>query len=149
MALPDFQNTLARLVMEPWLAERVREEGIAALGEIAGLTDRERRRLEGIVRQQQALTMGTHFHRSFRLTKIAYALPATKEALGEKFGAVILQYWQEHPDVHEYFDVEARRFGNWVAARTQSDQLRAVVERELLELEFRRSLPFVDSPGVR
>jgi hypothetical protein len=148
MALADFQDALARMVMEPWMAERVRAEGVGVL-EGYDLDPRERRRLVNIARQETGLRMGTHFHRSFRLTKIAYTLPGTKAALGEKFGAVILEYWREHPDVHEYFDVEARRFGNWVASRTQSDSLRAIVERELLELEFRVNLPLAYAAEVR
>ena len=145
MPLADFQNALARMVMEPWLAERVRKHGAAILDSYQ-LTPLEKRRLEGIARQETGLRMATHFHRSFRLTKIAYTLPATKEALGEKFGAVILDYWREHPDVHEYFDVEARRFGRWVAERTSSERLRAIAERELWELESRRNLTWADVP---
>ena len=81
-------------------------------------------------------SIGTFFHHSFRMTKIAYTLPRTKEKLGEKLGAVLMLYWDEYPNVYEYFDREARRFATWLLAHSESEELKQVVREELAVLDL-------------
>ena len=129
MSLASFQNAVAAMVMDPSFAAEVREDSSKALAAF-DLDVRERRRLEGIA-AQPGLRIGTFFHHSFRMTKIAYTLPRTKEQLGDKLGAVLTLYWDEHPNVHEYYDREARRFALWLLERSESEELKCVVREEL------------------
>ena len=87
MSLASFQNALAAMVMDESFAEAVREDSAQALAAF-DLDPRERERLAGIA-AQPGLRIGTFFHHSFRMTKIAYTLPRTKEKLAEKLGAVL------------------------------------------------------------
>jgi hypothetical protein len=122
------------MVMDPSFAKAVQDDAVAALAAF-DLDERERERLANIA-SQPGLRIGTFFHHSFRMTKIAYTLPRTKEKLGEKLGAVLILYWDEHPNVHEYFDREARRFGAWLLERSQSDELKQIVREELAVLDY-------------
>lgn len=133
MSLASFQNALGAMVMDKEFAKAVDDDPVSALGGFE-LDDRERERLAGIARQP-GLRMGTFFHHSFRMTKIAYTLPRTKEQLGNKLGAVLVRYWDEHPNVHEYFDREARRFGAWILEHSQSEELKKIVREELALLD--------------
>jgi hypothetical protein len=120
MALADFQRAVAALVMDPAFKRRILDGGPEAL-EGFELTARERNRLEGLAAQGRGLEVGTLFHRSFRLTKIGYTFPRVCELLGgEALSEVLDAYWQEHPDVHEYFFQEARRFGHWLLRRCEN-----------------------------
>src|SRR4051812_2153223 len=121
MSLVSFQNALAAMVMDPEFAESVRLDAGAALSGF-DLDHREQHRLAGIA-TQPGLRIGTFFHHAFRMTKIAYTLPRTKANLGDKFTAVLRLYWDDHPDVHVYFDVEARRFAAWLLERSESEEL--------------------------
>ena len=93
MSLASFQNALAAMVMDESFAQAVRDDSTQALT-VFDLEPRERERLVGIA-SQPGLRIGTFFHHSFRMTKIAYTLPRTKEKLGEKLGAVLMLYWDE------------------------------------------------------
>jgi hypothetical protein len=133
LPLASFQNALAAMVMDSSFAEAVRNDTDKALSAY-DLDGREKKRLADIAKQP-GLRIGNLFHHSFRMTKIAYTLPRTKAQLGEKLGSVLMLYWDEHPDVYEYFDREARRFGNWLLERSRSDELRRVVREELVALD--------------
>ncbi len=134
MSLASFQNALAAMVMDATFAEAVRDDAAQALSNY-DLEARERERLAGIA-SQPGLRIGAFFHHSFRLTKIAYTLPRTKEKLGEKLGAVLMLYWDEHPNVYEYFDREARRFAAWLLEHSESEELKQVVREELAVLDL-------------
>lgn len=134
MSLANFQNALAAMVMDATFAEAVREDSARALAAF-DLDPRERERLAGIA-SQPGLRIGTFFHHSFRMTKIAYTLPRTNEKLAEKLGAVLMLYWEEYPNVHEYFDREARRFATWLLERSESEDLKRVVREELATLDL-------------
>ena len=134
MSLASFQNALAAMVMDESFAQAVRDDSGQALAAF-DLEPRERERLAGIA-SQPGLRIGTFFHHSFRMTKIAYTLPRTKEKLGEKLGAVLMLYWDEYPNVHEYFDREARRFAMWLLERSESEDLKRVVREELATLDL-------------
>jgi hypothetical protein len=122
------------MVMDAEFAQAVRDDSGLALA-VFDLDPRERERLAGIA-SQPGLRIGTFFHHSFRMTKIAYTLPRPKAKLGEKLGAVLMLYWDEYPDVHEYFDKEARRFAAWLLARSESEELKQVVREELATLDL-------------
>jgi hypothetical protein len=134
LSLASFQNALAAMVMDESFAQAVRDDSAQALT-VFDLEPRERERLAGIA-SQPGLRIGTFFHHSFRMTKIAYTLPRTKEKLGEKLGAVLMLYWDEYPNVHEYFDREARRFAMWLLKRSESEDLKRVVREELETLDL-------------
>ena len=119
------------MVMDESFAQAVRDDSGQALAAF-DLEPRERERLAGIA-VQPGLRIGTFFHHSFRMTKIAYTLPRTKE----KLGAVLRLYWDEYPNVHEYFDREARRFAMWLLERSESEDLKRVVREELATLAWR------------
>ena len=70
------------------------------------------------------------------MTKIAYVLPRTKAKLADKLGAVLMLYWDDYPDVHDYFDREARRFALWLLEHSESDDLKRVVREELALLDL-------------
>jgi hypothetical protein len=133
LSLAEFQNALSAMVMDEVFAQAVRDDATQALA-VYDLEPRERERLAGIA-SQPGLRIGTFFHHSFRMTKIAYTLPRTKEKLGDKLGAVLMMYWGEYPNVHEYFDREARRFAAWLLEHSESDELKQVVREELAVLE--------------
>jgi hypothetical protein len=134
LSLANFQNALAAMVMDTSFAGAVRDDAARALSAF-DLDPRERERLAGIA-SQPGLRIGTFFHHSFRMTKIAYTLPRTKEQLGEKLGAVLMMYWEEYPNVYEYFDLEARRFAAWLLEHSESEELKRVVREELAMLDL-------------
>jgi hypothetical protein len=134
LSLAEFQNALSAMVMDEVFAQAVRDDATQALA-VYDLEPRERERLAGIA-MQPGLRIGTFFHHSFRMTKIAYTLPRTKEQLGDKLGAVLMMYWDEYPNVHEYFDREARRFAGWLLEHSESDELKQVVREELAVLDL-------------
>jgi hypothetical protein len=72
------------MVMDASFAEAVREDPASALANF-DLSVRKLERLAGIS-MQPGLRIGTFVYHSFRMTKIAYTLPRTKEKLGEKSG---------------------------------------------------------------
>ena len=133
MSLAEFQNALSAMVMDRQFAEEVRTGAPDALARY-DLDPREQARLVAIA-AQPGLRIGTFFHHSFRMTKIAYTLPRTKQMLGDKLGAVLMLYWDQYPDVHEYFDKEARRFGAWLLEHSHSGELKQVVREELALLD--------------
>ena len=146
MSLASFQNALAAMVMDESFAQAVRDDSAQALA-IFDLEPRERDRLAGIA-SQPGLRIGTFFHHSFRMTKIAYTLPRTKEQLGEKLGAVLMLYWDEYPNVHEYFDREARRFAMWLLKRSESEDLKRVVREELATLDLALNGQLAHEPPI-
>ncbi|MDX2182278.1 MAG: hypothetical protein SFV18_21990 [Bryobacteraceae bacterium] len=130
--LADFERALARIVVDPELADRVAADASALDGYI--LTPRERERLAAIA-PQKGLAIGTLFHRSFRISKLAYTLPNTLKALGsERLSTLLHEYWKEYPAVIEYYDREAERFALWLLKREKAGETARLVESELSAL---------------
>jgi hypothetical protein len=126
--LADFERALARMVVDPELADRVAADP-AALAEY-NLSPRERERLAAIA-PQKGLAIGTLFHRSFRISKLAYTLPNTLKALGsERLSTLLYEYWNEYPAVIEYYDREAERFALWLLNRPEAAAAHTVARAE-------------------
>jgi len=130
--LADFERALVRMVVDPELADRV-AAGTAALDGY-DLSPRERARLIAIA-PQKGLAIGTLFHRSFRISKLAYTLPNTLKALGgERLSTLLYDYWGEYPAVIEYYDREAERFALWLIWQPSAADVHSLVRTELAKL---------------
>lgn len=128
MAQVDFQRAVAQLVMDPEFKRSIVTGEPGVLGGYE-LTPVEQERVLGIAAQGRGLEVGTLFHRSFRLTKIGYTFPRVVELLGgEALSQILDRYWAEHPDVHEYFFQEARRFGEWLLDHCATEAPDAILE---------------------
>jgi hypothetical protein len=117
------------MVMDASFAEAVRADPALALANF-DLSARELERLAGIS-MQPGLRIGTFFHHSFRMTKIAYTLPRTKEKLGEKSGRCSPSIGMSILISTSTSNREARRFAWWILRRTESEELKKIVQEEL------------------
>ena len=125
--LVDFQIALADLTASPALCRQVREAP-EALRQRYNLTDREWRRLAGIV-LSKGMEANCMLYRANRLAPVALNLPETCTALGHDLNRLISAYWDSEPTTNVHFLVEADRFCRFLL--TQPD----VTPAALTELE--------------
>jgi hypothetical protein len=115
--LIDFQRALAELTAAPSLCREVRAAP-ETLRDRYDLTDKEWRRLVGIVRSK-GMEANCVLYRANRLAPVALNLPNTCLALGEELNRLISAYWEKEPQTDVHFLVEADRFCRFL--RTQPD----------------------------
>jgi hypothetical protein len=113
--LVEFQQALADLTASPELCIRVRSDP-SALQKRYELTDREWRRLVGIVRHP-GMACACMVYRANRLAPLALNIPQTCRALGDGLRAVVSEYWASFPEGNIHFFIEADRFCRFLEAK--------------------------------
>jgi len=127
--LVEFQKALADLTASPALCREVRRAP-DVLEARYDLTDKERRRLAGIV-ASKGMEANCMLYRANRLAPVALNLPETCDAIREDLDRLISDYWESEPTTDVHFIVEADRFC-WFLKRQNGLPLRAkeVLARE-------------------
>jgi hypothetical protein len=113
VSVADFQRALSALIASPRLCLQLRagEEGVLAAYE---LSERERRRLETVVRQP-GMSVSCSIYRANRLTAVASGLPFTCLLLGDGLAPLLDRFWDgEQGDMQ--FGPEVERFGRFLEA---------------------------------
>lgn len=106
--LVDFQIALADLTASPSLCRDARANP-EILRQRYDLTEREWRRLTGIVRSR-GMEANCMLYRANRLAPVALNLPETCEILGDDLNRLVSAYWESEPTTDVHFLVEADRF---------------------------------------
>jgi hypothetical protein len=131
--LADFQQALADLTASPEFCVRVRRDP-ALLRQTYELTDREWRRLTGIV-QHPGMECACVVYRANRLAPLALNIPQTCKALGHDLREVASEYWRRFPESNVHFFLETHRFCEFLKAklaegRTFAPEVGAALARE-------------------
>ena len=106
--LGEFQQALVDLTGSPALCVAVRDD-LSILQRRYRLTDREHRRLTGIVRHP-GMAGACTVYRANRLAPLVLNVPETCRALGSDLRAVVSEYWASFPETNVHFYIEAERF---------------------------------------
>jgi len=129
----DFQRALCDLIASPELCVRLRVEGEEALNAY-DLTERERRRLEGVVRQR-GMSVSCTLYRANRVTPLYSLLPRTCVLLGDRLRDEVGAFWlAESTDMQ--FGTEIERFAEHIRSRMAEGALRSPYIPELLDFEL-------------
>lgn len=146
-----FQETLARLVLDPPFREIVRAQGAAILDD--DLTPLERERLTAAASDRGLDAMRT-LHKSFRLTKLYSMLPLTRALLGQRrLVTEVNSFWAESLPVSHYFLDESLAFCDYLRGRMRRrgglrvKYLDEVLAYERAVLELRRVRPDASAPA--
>lgn len=115
MSLPEFQKAFAALVLDARLAQRVREEGEAALASW-GLSDREAGRLVRATRQP-GMSLNCTLARTNRFAPIAETWPMCCIVIEPRLREVLDALWAEQPPDGYQLNADVERF----AQRLQTD----------------------------
>jgi hypothetical protein len=127
--LVDFQIALADLTASPALCREARGAP-EILRERYNLTDREWRRLAGIV-ASHGMEANCMLYRANRLAPVALNLPETCEILGDDLNRLVSAYWESEPTTDVHFLVEADRFCSFLEGQPNlSSDARAMLLRE-------------------
>ena len=127
--LVEFQRALADLTASPALCRTVRHRP-AALRDLYDLTEREWRRLVGIV-SSSGMEANCMLYRANRLAPVALNLPETCRALGDDLTRLVSAYWDAEPITDVHFLVEADRFCRFLQRQPDLPlQARTVLDRE-------------------
>jgi hypothetical protein len=151
LSLTRFQETLARLIVDPEFRELVRAAPQRALPE--GLTNLERRRLTTVA-TGRGIEVTRDLHKAWRLTKLLALLPLTCTLLGEAVLArKIARFWQLRRPIGLYFLEEALDFCTYLEQRSTADldvpYLDEVVALERAALELRQPRSAEASSAIR
>ena len=155
MSLGGFQLALADMVGSEALCRAIRANPIGALSRY-DLTNRERRRLAAVV-WQRGMSATLTVQRSTRLTPLYTMLPLTIGLLGPLLREVVDAYWAEASRLEVRFDLEARRFADYLVPRLRGGLVVTSHEgarvADLLEIEValetaRLGIPVVPPPGA-
>lgn len=119
--LADFQQALADLTASPALCYRVRDDPLA-LHEMYALTEREWKRLVGIV-QHRGMQCACIVYRANRLAPLALNLPLTCQALGEDLRTIVSEFWAAFPETNVHFFAETDRFCRFLKAKLDEGEI--------------------------
>jgi hypothetical protein len=141
--LAEFQKALADLTASPELCRKVRREP-EILRELYALTDKEWRRLTGIV-ASKGMEANCMLYRANRLAPVALNLPETCDAIRDDLNRLISAYWESEPTTDVNFLIETDRFCQFLLRQPDLPaEARAVLAREhalvVAKLETSRSM---------
>lgn len=141
--LAEFQKALADLTASPELCRKVRQRP-EILRELYTLTDKEWRRLTGIV-ASKGMEANCMLYRANRLAPVALNLPETCEAIRDDLNRLISAYWESEPTTDVNFLIETERFCQFLLRQSElSPEARTVLAREhalvVAKLETSRSM---------
>jgi hypothetical protein len=131
--LVEFQQALADMTACPELCADIRRDP-SILDQRYDLTERERRRLVGIV-GASGMACACMVYRANRLAPLALNIPQTCRALGKQLRPLVSEYWAIFPEGNVHFFIEADRFCRFLKAklaegRSLGDEVTPVLERE-------------------
>jgi hypothetical protein len=131
--LVDFQQALADLVADPALCLRLRRDPQAVRGRYV-LTDQEWSRLRGMA-EHDGMSAACTVYRMNRLSPLAMNLHDTLHALGPALGPTLADYWRAHPRGIPHFQLESRRFCDFLRMRAAEGHAVSVPVQAALALE--------------
>ncbi|HEX8126127.1 MAG TPA: hypothetical protein VF548_11140 [Allosphingosinicella sp.] len=127
--LAAFQRALTDLTASPALCRAAREDP-ALLASRYRLTEKEARRLNGIVRSR-GMEANCSLYRANRLVPVALNCPRLCALLDEDLKRLISLYWESEPRTNVHFLFEADRFCRFLAGRDDLPEGAAeILERE-------------------
>ena len=131
--LVEFQQALADLTASPELCTHIRHDP-SILSQRYELTERERRRLVGIV-GDSGMACACMVYRANRLAPLALNIPQTCRALGKELRPLVSEYWAIFPEGNVHFFIETDRFCRFLKAklaegRSLADEVAPILERE-------------------
>lgn len=127
--LAAFQRALTDLTASPSLCRAARDDPDLLAGRYK-LTEREARRLNGIVRSK-GMEANCMLYRANRLAPVALNCPKLCEALGNDINRLISEYWEAEPTTNVHFLAETDRFCRFLAGRDDLPAgAAAILERE-------------------
>ncbi|HEX8178301.1 MAG TPA: hypothetical protein VF525_02040 [Pyrinomonadaceae bacterium] len=138
--LAEFQQALADLVSSPQLCIEVRRDP-AVLRARYDLTEREARRLEGVV-NHPSMECNCMLYRANRLAPLALNLPGLIKALGPDLRDLLDAFWLRYTNTDVHFYVESYRFCEFVQAelargRPLSADVAPALQREMATMAER------------
>lgn len=115
MTLSAFQRALTDLTASPSLCRAARADS-GLLARRYALTEREARRLDGIV-QSKGMEANCILYRANRLAPVALNCPGLCKALSTNLNRLISEYWEAEPTTNVHFLVETDRFCRFLSER--------------------------------
>jgi hypothetical protein len=135
MTLPAFQQALCQLIASPELCVDAREDASPFLSQF-DLTERERERLQDIVRQR-GMSLNCTLYRSNRITPLYTLLHYTCVVLGDELKGHLDAYWRD-AELHDLeFEQEIHRFARFLRERTSDPLVIEVLDFEMALNELR------------
>lgn len=126
---------MADLVVSAEMRARVRDDAQTALAPYE-LSEKDSRRLQALA-SDRGMKAGNLIHNSFRLGMVADTLPKTRAVLGEqRFEQHIREYWRRVPSKNYRYAQEAFRFGDYLLAAMEAEQLDDPYLEEVLQYEL-------------
>jgi len=132
MSLASFQRALADLAASPALCQAARHD--PTVFDRYQPTDRERRRLEDVVRQR-GLSTHCALYRVHRLTPLYALLGCTCFLLGDRLEGLAEAFWAQQPESDLQHLPEVDRFAAFLRARLATGELQDPYLEEVLAFE--------------
>jgi hypothetical protein len=133
VSVRGFQQALCDLIASPELCLRLRDGADGALDGYE-LTDRERRRLEGVSRQP-GMSVNCTLYRVNRITPLYSLLPRSCLLLGSGLSDEVSAFWASQ-DTDMQFGLEIERFAEFLRARVADGAVESPYLLEVLEFEL-------------
>lgn len=121
MSLDSFYGALAALVSDPELVGRTRR-GDDNWRFAFDLTPIERERVETMARDG-GMEVLCSLYRANRLTALIRTVPAVVDALGERLGQTVTEFWRSTPRVDMQWRTEAVAFCDFVEHQYPDDPI--------------------------
>jgi hypothetical protein len=134
MSLHAFQRLLCELVASPDLCRTMRADPNRIL-DCYDLTERERRRLDAVVRQR-GMTTNCTLYRANRITSIYTLLPYTCFQLGNDLRREAELFWNTSVEAEVQFKHESARFGAFLKNRIEAREIQNAYLQETLDFEL-------------
>jgi hypothetical protein len=135
MTLAAFQQALCQLIASPELCVDARADAAHFLSQF-DLTERERGRLQDIVRQR-GMSLNCTLYRSNRITPLYTLLHSTCVVLGDELKDHLDAYWRDAELRDLEFEQEIHRFARFLRPRTSDPLVLEVLDFELALNELR------------
>jgi hypothetical protein len=119
VSLDSFYRALAALVSDPDLVRRARR-GDDAWQIALGLSPIERERVETMARAG-GMEVLCSLYRANRLTALVRTVPELVDALGERLGQTVTEFWTSNPRVDMQWRTEAIAFCDFIAQKYSDD----------------------------
>jgi hypothetical protein len=134
VSLHAFQRLLCELAASPDLCRAMRADPNRILDRY-DLTERERRRLDTVVRQR-GMTTNCTLYRANRITSIYTLLPFTCFQLGDDLRREAELFWNTSLEAEVQFKHESARFGAFLKRRIEAGEIQNAYLRETLDFEL-------------
>jgi hypothetical protein len=130
----DFQIAIAKLIASPQLCENVLADEGAFFAEFV-LTDRERRRMHSVLRQQ-GMSACCSLYRMNRITPIYMQLSNTSTLLTDDLIPLMEEFWKYLSNTSLQFKEEVLEFGNFLMNKIETGVVTTPYLKDVLHLEI-------------